>query len=302
MITLENTDSRSINEQLHAAHKEGHGASGQVLTLVVSTDTRDHERVLAEATEAGLDHPARILVAVRGCTDTESLHAQIDYPSATTEVITLRFSCEMDHHADEVLFPLLLPELPVVVWYPCFHLDHLERLSGLSKRMIFDSTRSDDPLAMLSWLVERHDPNTTDLAWTRLTTWRARLVAALDQVRSTILGGQVYAEATNTPALLMRSWLELRLGVPIDFIATQRQDQRNPDILGLHSVTLDSKLGPVSIGRENDTDGNLCLPGQPPRHIALTKRTIQAMLAEELTQLNGDATFDAVMNHLAGRS
>lgn len=297
IVRLENTDAGQINEALNNLRKEGRGASGQVLTLVINIDAYDSEEAMQLAEQAAEQHPSRILVARRGSTNTHPLNATIESTSAT-EVITLDFSGQMDNHVTSVLLPLLLPELPVVVWWPSRAPQKLydDELASLSERLIVDTARAKDPTAMLANLAKIHQPRTTDLAWARLTRWRALLVAALDQAQSKVLSATVVAPGDSTPSDLMAAWLEQRLGVKVD---RPEPDSGYP---GLQAVELHTEAGTVGVRRISRTDAILSLPGQPEREVALARRTMKQLIAEELTRLSGDAAFDSLMAHIADRS
>jgi glucose-6-phosphate dehydrogenase assembly protein OpcA len=72
----------------------------------------------------------------------------------------------------------------------------------------------------------------TDLAWTRLTTWRIQLAAVLDQVASSPVTAVTVAGAFDSPStLLLAAWLELALKVPVTLVATRAG-------MGMRSVRL----------------------------------------------------------------
>ncbi|EPH00324.1 glucose-6-phosphate dehydrogenase assembly protein OpcA [Propionibacterium sp. oral taxon 192 str. F0372] len=296
MMRLENTDARQINQALNEMRDQGRGASGQVLTLVINIDAYDTDEAMHMAEQAAEQHPSRILVARRGGTNTHPLNAAIKATSST-EVITLDFSGQMDRHVSSVLLPLLLPELPVVVWWPTRAPNELyaDELCTLTNRLIVDSARATHPTTMLANLARDHRPCTTDLAWARLTRWRALLVAALDQARSKVLSASVTAPADSTPSDLMAAWLELKLSIAVE---RPEPDSGYP---GLQSVELLTEAGPVVVRRISRTDAVLSLPGQPEREVALARRTMKALITEELTRLSGDTAFDELMDHIAKR-
>lgn len=298
-IRLNDTDAHEINETLFRLRKEGEtaSASGQVLTLVVDTQAEGYERAMAEAQEAGALHPSRILVAIRGLDNKAGLNAEIHTSVSATEVITLEFSGEVDQHVDSVLLPLLLPELPVVIWWPTQAPAKPQRcdLGSLTTRLIVDSSTADDPIAALYSFAHTHQPGTTDLAWTRLTRWRALLVAALDQVQAEVTGAEVIGPLRSAPSELMAAWLQLQLQLPV----TRPEPHNNYP--GLHEVRLHTVSGDVVLHRVSPIEAVLSLPGQPDRPVALARRTAQQLLAEELTRLNGDETFDKLMAYLTSR-
>ncbi len=294
-IEIEGADARQVNEALLALRKEGKSACGQVLTLVIDTNADAQADAEAEALEAAQVHPSRILVAVRGLDNEHGLNASVQNATSTTEVITLEMSGEVDDHAASVLLPLLLPELPVVCWWPSRVPDDLDRcdMRALTDRLVVDSTTADDPIAKIYELAAQHRSGTTDLAWGRLTRWRAMLVAALDQVRSPVRSAHVAAPPNSSPARLLSHWLEMRLGIEVD-----RLDPMT-NYPGLHAVQLLTDDGPVILRRISATEGVLILPGQPERPVALARRSSQQLLSEELTRLSGDEAYDALMAHIA---
>lgn len=294
---LLNTDARQINENLYQMRKDGKSSSGQVLTLVVATSLKDYEEATAQAQEAGKMHPARILVAIRGLGEHSGLNAMFLDSGSATEVITLEMSGNVDKHADSVLLPLLLPELPVVIWWPNESPSDLRHcdLASLSERRITHAAGSADAIETILSQAAHHSPGATDLAWTRLTRWRALLVAALDQVQSPVLSAAVGAQASSAAALLMQAWLEVRLGTEVE------RTYPKTGWPGITSVQLQTEAGEICLKRTSDTEATLTLPGQPTRPVALARRSTQELLAEELSRLTGDATYDELMAHLVSR-
>src|SRR5262249_56797388 len=82
-------------------------------------------------------------------------------------------------------------------------------------------------------------PGNSDVAWTRITPWRALLAAALDQQPLRVTGGSVTAERISPSADLLVAWLSDRLKVRID-----RKSSRGP---GITEVRLETKEGPIVI-------------------------------------------------------
>ena len=62
---------------------------------------------------------------------------------------------------------------------------------------------------------QAYAPGNTDLAWTRLTPWRALLAAALDQHPLKVTGATVTAERISPSADLLVAWLCDRLKVRV---------------------------------------------------------------------------------------
>ncbi len=298
-IRLENTDAHEINETLFRMRKEGKspGKSGQVLTLVIDTSPDSYEHAMEGAQAAGEMHPSRILVAVRGMHNDVGLNAEFLTERSAAEVIKLEFSGEVNQHADSVLLPLLLSELPVVVWSRDINPQAPRDcdLAALGHRLIVDSMSADDPIAAMRALARTHKPGTTDLAWTRLTRWRALLVAALNQVRSPVLAAEVVGPPSSAPSALLTSWLQMRLGVPVD------RAEPVSTYPGLHMIKLTTQVGDIVLQRFSPIEASLSLPGRPKQQVALARRITPQLLSEELTRLNGDEAFDQLMAFIASR-
>ena len=86
-------------------------------------------------------------------------------------------------HASSVVLPFLLPDTPVVAWWPAGGPDvpAQDPLGQLALRRITNATNGADPLAAIKSRLQGYTAGDTDLAWSRITYWRALLAAAIDQ-------------------------------------------------------------------------------------------------------------------------
>ena len=125
-------------------------------------------------------------------------------------------------------------------------------LGRLARRRITDAAAvpCNKARAMLTQC-RAYAPGNTDLAWTRITTWRALLAAALDQNPGKVVAASVTAERISPSADLLSAWLSDRLRVDVD--------RKSSDGPGITSVVLETKRGPVSIVREDGSS-----PRSPP--------------------------------------
>jgi glucose-6-phosphate dehydrogenase assembly protein OpcA len=135
-----------------------------------------------------------------------------------------------------VVLPLLLPDAPVVTWWPGKAPDvpANDPLGQLGQRRVTDAAESENPLETLKVRAKGYTPGDTDLAWTRLTTWRTMLAATLDAPYDPITGARVVAEVGSPSAELLALWLGERLGVEIE-----RASSDGPGITG---VTLRTRV------------------------------------------------------------
>jgi glucose-6-phosphate dehydrogenase assembly protein OpcA len=122
-------------------------------------------------------------------------------------------------HLDSVVDPLVISDLPTVVWAPHGHREALDALLGLAQVVLLDSV--DDPdlragLGRAAELLQR--AYVVDLAWLRSTPWRERVAATFDpehlrpelrQISAVVV--RHHPDSTSA-ALLLVGWLASRLG------------------------------------------------------------------------------------------
>ena len=99
------------------------------------------------------------------------------------EVVVLQDRRGAGGHASSVVLPFLLPDTPVVTWWPgeAPQIPAQDPLGRLAIRRITDATGTENPLATLRSRLTGYTKGDTDLAWSRITYWRALLASALDQ-------------------------------------------------------------------------------------------------------------------------
>ncbi|TVL90787.1 glucose-6-phosphate dehydrogenase assembly protein OpcA [Streptomyces sp. SAJ15] len=293
-IDLTDTTSSQINSALVKARRAiGSPATGMVLTLVIVTDEGNAYDALKAASDASKEHPSRILVVIKrpGRSPRDRKMARLDAEvrvageMATGETVLLRLHGELANHAHSVVLPLLLPDAPVVVWWPEEAPEHPSQdlLGRLAARRITDAQATEDPVATLGLRAETYTPGDTDLAWTRITPWRSVLAAALDQKHSAITSAVVEGEAYNPSTELLALWLAERIGVPVE--------RRISDGPGLTAVRLETADGTICLDRANGSMAELAMPGQPDRHVALQRRETAELIAEELRRLDPDEMY-----------
>ena len=296
MIELTNTNSAEIAAELVRARKRaGSPAMGMVMTLVVVAPEDDAEEALEAAREAAREHPSRQLGVILGPARGRSeITAEIRAGSGTAgELALIRLSGEVVKHPESVVLPLLLPDSPVVVWWPTKApaVPAEDPLGALGTRRITDAAQvpTGKGKAMLAQC-EAYAPGNTDLAWTRITLWRAVLAAALEQVDAKVTGAGVTAERISPSADLLGAWLSDRLRVPVE-----RKRSNGP---GITEVTITTRAGEIRIARGDGREATLTVPGQPDRPVALRRREVPELLAEELRRLDPDDVYAATARRL----
>jgi glucose-6-phosphate dehydrogenase assembly protein OpcA len=136
-----------------------------------------------------------------------------------------------------------------------------------------------------------YSPGNTDLAWTRITGWRALLAAALDQNPGKVLAASVTAERVSPSADLLATWLGDRLRCDVT-----RRTSQGP---GITAVVLTTKDGDVTVSRPDGRLATLSSPGQPDRPVALKRRDLDELLNEELRRLDPDDVYAATAKRMA---
>jgi glucose-6-phosphate dehydrogenase assembly protein OpcA len=288
-VDLTDTNASQIASALIRARRAaGSPAMGMVLTFVVVTDENHCDDAMRTASEVTTEHPARILGVLRqSARGRPRLDAEVKIGNKTAgEVVLLRMSGELVRHAESVVLPLLLPDSPVVVWWPCDAPTDVanDPLGSLGQRRITDSantTRSSR--TALRTQAKHYAAGNTDLAWTRLTPWRALLAAALDQHPVTVTGAEVDGERGSPSADLMAAWLQSRLRVQIS--------QRPTSGPGLTRVRLRTRHGDIAISRPSGHIATFTIPGEADRPVALKRRDTAELIAEELRRLDEDDIF-----------
>jgi glucose-6-phosphate dehydrogenase assembly protein OpcA len=285
-IDLTATTAADISEALaRERRRAGSAALGLVLTLIIATEERDHYDALRAATTAAAEHPCRILCVIpRGPKASAQLDAEVR-GGAAGEVVVLRLHGHLGDHADSVVLPLLLPDTPVVAYWPGAAPDVPgdTPLGALAQRRVTDAAAAARPLAALALRRDGLRDGDTDLAWTRTTSWRALLAAALDQPFDTITSASVAAQRGNPSAALLAAWLRVRLGVEV----TERTS-RGP---GVTEARIETVRGAITVARPDGHRATLTRDGHPDRNVALARRDTAELLAEELRRLDHDEPY-----------
>jgi glucose-6-phosphate dehydrogenase assembly protein OpcA len=127
-----------------------------------------------------------------------------------------------DVHMDDlptIAAPLLVSDLPTLLWSPHGNGEVVEALLGLAQSVLIDSVDEPDckgALRLACGLVDRS--YVVDLAWLRSTPWRERIAAAFDPPAmrselSKITALQIrHHPQSGIAALLLCGWLASRLG------------------------------------------------------------------------------------------
>jgi glucose-6-phosphate dehydrogenase assembly protein OpcA len=227
------------------AHAKEQGvpvARASVLNLVVFATREIHaRRAAATIDELAARHPSRAIVVVadrerEGRPPELEMHCHLPTPGGARQVsyeqILVRARGDADRRLVSAVIPLLLPDLPVFLWWtetPPLDAPYFDDLLGLADRLIVDSadfSRPDRTLPRLHAVARAGHGRygLTDFNWTRITPWRELTsqffdVPAwrpfLDGITGVRVGFAVDADGREihpSQALLFVGWLASRLG------------------------------------------------------------------------------------------
>ena len=296
---IDTTSSRIAAEFVRARTRAGSPAMGMVMTLIIVVDEADAEEAMYAAREASHEHPARVLGVILGDgRGAAQVNAQVGTGAGWTgETALIRLKGAVVRHAESVVLPLLLPDSPVAIWWPNDPPDDpaADPLGMLAQRRITDAAATTrGRTKAIHVQCASYSPGNTDLAWTRITPWRALLAAALDQHPVKVTGASVTAERISPSADLLAAWLGDRLRVTVS-----RSSSAGP---GITEVVLETRDGPIALVREDGKLATFTSPGHPDRPIALKRRDLPELLAEELRRLDEDDVYAATTRRLARAS
>lgn len=314
IIELPNTRTREISRKIDELHEErGESATGRVLTLLISTNEDELERALELANAASREHPCRVIAISpkKGAAavadnpqpaddadadaSTSNLDAQVRFgaDAGAGEIIVLHPRGGLVHHPDTLVIPLLVPDAPVVAWWPTEAPANPSKdlLGAMARSRITDALRSSNPYRTIEDLRRNWSPKNVDMSWTRLTVWRAMLATMLDQPpHLPISTVRVSGPQGFLPMDLLAAWLRLRLNVPVVV-------EDVPGATAVTGVYLTRSDGVLSLERPNAEEGIavISMPGQSPQTISVPARTLEECLSEELRRLDPDEVYAEVI-------
>lgn len=295
IIDLPKTTSSVVGKKLvQIRNDSGAMALSRVLTLIIVTDEDTVEEAIASANLASHQHPCRILALVPSSSRGSSrMDAQIRVggDAGASEVIVMRLYGELSKHGAAVVLPLLLPDSPIVGWWPTNAPARTvdDPIGALCQRRITDSARASQPFKELQRRAKGYAEGDTDLAWSRITRWRAVLAAALDQPPFDAITGAVVTGGIDSPSTdLLAAWLSEALDVPV-------VRARTPIGSGLISVRIERTSGNLDLVRPDGAIATLTHPLMPVRRVTMMRRSDAECLADELGRLDNDEVFESAL-------
>jgi glucose-6-phosphate dehydrogenase assembly protein OpcA len=213
----------------HVAHGE-HGAvfPARVLNLVAVVDRPWRGEIENRLERVGRYHASRtVLCAVepRRTTIDARIIVVTDEERAAGEITTTHEHLVLDigethvAHLDSIIDPLVVTDLPTMLWSPHGNWDAVDALLGLAQVVLLDSVDEPDleDAVHRAWALSSR-VYVVDLAWLRSTPWRERIAASFDPLRAraqlpTISSVEIRHHPESAVAgVLLFGWLASRLG------------------------------------------------------------------------------------------
>ncbi|CAN5322412.1 glucose-6-phosphate dehydrogenase assembly protein OpcA [soil metagenome] len=289
IVELPDTSTDLINKKIIGLREEGGAVTmGRVLTLVIAPDTEAMlEESIEAANAASREHPCRVIVVIPG--DRLAVEARLDGQirvggdAGAGEVVVLRLSGPLANHASSVVLPFLLPDTPVVAWWPDIAppVPAEDPLGKLAIRRITDATNGTDPLQSIKSRAQGYTAGDTDLAWSRITYWRALLTSALDQAPHEPITSALVSGLQDEPALdVLAGWLASRIDGPVRRAAG---DLKVELVRATETITLSRP--------QQGRTATLTRTARPDALVPLARRETRECLAEDLRRLDSDEIY-----------
>jgi glucose-6-phosphate dehydrogenase assembly protein OpcA len=289
IVDLPDSTTDVINKKIVALREEGGAITlGRVLTLVIAPDSEALlEDSIEAANAASREHPCRVIVVTPG--DRLASEARLDAQlrvgrdAGANEVVVLRLSGPLAKHASSVVTPFLLPDTPVVTWWPDVApaVPAEDPLGKLAIRRITDATNSPDPLESIKSRVKGYTSGDTDLAWSRITYWRALLTSALDQAPHEPIESALVSGLKTEPALdILAGWLASRI------------DGQVRRAVGELKVELVRSSETITLSRPQEgITATITRTAKPNALVPLARRETRECLAEDMRRLDPDEIY-----------
>ena len=214
---------RELLRQRHAADRAL--APARVLNLIVVVDREWKGEISNRLERVGRYHASRtILCSIEGGRDTLDAVATIaDEGPPDGAIHPIRERVDLDvgpkqfEHLDTIVDPILVSELPTILWSPHGHEEALGALLPLTDVVLLDSDQDPTRRGLEEAAALRESAYVVDLAWMRTTPWRERLASSFDLPgRLDALGGMTEVCVRHHPsslasAALIVGWLASRL-------------------------------------------------------------------------------------------
>jgi glucose-6-phosphate dehydrogenase assembly protein OpcA len=270
-------------------------------------------------------NPSRTLILLAQHTrEADKLEAQVSAQErsesghrVTTERVILHAHGEPARHLASLAAPLLIPDLPVILWWPGrpqFENSLFNDLCELGDRLIVDTDEGfdDADLARLLQVARRTKAQASigDLNWARLIAWRHTAAQFFDMPGmlarlSHIQGVSIFhgSDGSIAQARLLGGWIRSRMAtVGIDVPVELRPDHSYEHGICQFLIYTGGDDGPARFNlsrlRGNRLSTQIRLGDQDlaARTVRLESRAIEELLSIELTLPGHDVLFEQALD------
>lgn len=298
IVDLPDTTTSKVAKRIQELRDSGGVfALGRVLTLLIETDFDHIESAVKSANGASRLHPSRIIVLAEDDSQDSSprLDAEIRVggDAGASEVIILKAHGKAASNQESLVMGLLLPDAPVVAWWPssCEGNPANTAIGKIASRRITDSSCQSSPVEFLKRLAKNYAPGDGDMAWTRITIWRAQITALFEQHTDRKVSWIEVLGSRQSPSVyLLASWLEQNLGMKAKIVDTVD----DAPIEGIAGVRIGFLEGSLELLRSQDV-AEIRQIGAPDSSILLPQRSDQDCLIEDMRFLGEDVVYGQVL-------
>ena len=339
LTTRSFVDVHSIQEELDQVrwglHEDGEGseaaqhaaaeARASVLNLItVVSDEPELGAVTSVLDRLSVTNPSRTLILLAQHTrEADKLEAEVSAQERTesghrvsTERVILHAHGEPARHLASLAAPLLIPDLPVILWWPGrpqFDNPLFDDLCELADRLIVDTDEGfdDSDLTRLLEVARRKKARASigDLNWARLMAWRHVAAQFFDMPNMLVRLAHIHgvsivhgSDGSTAQARLLGGWMRSRMAtigidVPLEFRADDSLEH------GVHRFLIytGGDEGPARFSMSRLRGGRLStqirLGDQElaERTVRLESRATEELLGIELTLPGHDMLFEQAL-------
>jgi glucose-6-phosphate dehydrogenase assembly protein OpcA len=245
----------ALRKMLVDRHSEHAGCvPARTINLVCVVDARAQRAVVDRLEGPGPGHASRTIVCAieRGRTDIAAvarigsdMHPAPGKLAVLREMVILAIGERHLPDLESIVDPVIVSDLPTVIWSPHGHEDAVRALIGLAEALLLDSIDGPEPRAALGrargWLGQLQ---VVDLAWLRTAPWRERLAATFEPAPLRGELGRIdrvsvrHHPGSTAAALLVVGWLAARLGWRPHALARHQRGLDGTAALDRHDVRI----------------------------------------------------------------
>jgi glucose-6-phosphate dehydrogenase assembly protein OpcA len=182
----------ALRELLKTRHAESEAfVPARVLNLIVVIDRDWRGEIMNRLDQVGQFHASRTIICAvepnRKTIDATATMTSEDEEPAPGDLAVSHEEVILDvgpyhlEHLDTIVDPLVVTDLPTLVWSPHGHPEAVDALKKHAQVFLIDSNSELDPSVAIARAVElKQDGYLVDLAWLRSTPWRERVAATFD--------------------------------------------------------------------------------------------------------------------------